>query len=127
MFFIILTNTTYNMYIILLLKVFVKEERMKYKIKDFEFSKKDLREQVYKRATKDYENLLETFENNDFDFKKLKKDILYMNACGKEEFDFDWQSLKIICENDNGKIKIKETEIYNIKTLEFLCYMTFKN
>ena len=54
MFFIILTNTTYNMYIILLLKVFIKEERMKYKMKDFEFSKKDLSEQVYKRATKDY-------------------------------------------------------------------------
>ena len=102
-------------------------ELKEFKKSDFIFSNKKLVDKIYNRAVKDFNNLWETFYDNDFSFSKLKRDILEMRVCGKGEFDFDFLSLTLTCVCDNsGKIKIKTIRVYDLKTCDFLSYMKLK-
>lgn len=102
-------------------------ELKEFKKSEFIFSNKKLVDKIYNRAVKDFNNLWETFYDNDFSFSKLKRDILEMRACGKGEFDFDFLSLTItsICDT-TGKIKIKIIRVYDLKTCDFLSFMKLK-
>lgn len=103
------------------------EELQEFKKSDFIFSNKKLVEKIYTRAVKDYNELIETFFDNDYSFSKLKRDILDMRYCGKAEYDFDFLSLTITCIcDDTGKIKIKTIRVYDLKTCDFLSYMQLK-
>lgn len=102
-------------------------ELKEFKKSDFIFSNKKLVDKIYNRAVQDFNNLWETFYDNDFSFSKLKRDILEMRPCEKGEFDFDFLSLTITCICDNtGKIKIKIIRVYDLKTCDFLSYMKLK-
>lgn len=92
----------------------------------YEFSKKTFKKEIYKKAIDDYIELLETLDDNDNSFSKLKRDIFFMRDCGKGEYDFDYQSLTLTAINNNGKIKIKTIRVFDINTDEFLCYMKIK-
>lgn len=103
------------------------EELREFTLNDFIFSSKKLTDKIYKKAVDDYNNLIETFFDNDYSFSRLKRDILEMRFCGKGEYDFDFLSLTITCIcDDNGKIVIKTIRVYDLKSCDFLCYMKLK-
>lgn len=99
---------------------------MKYKMKDFEFSKNSLKKQIYNLAVDDFDGLYEFMELDKFDFKKLD-DMVNLESHGKHEYNFEWNSLIVAIERTKDTYKIKQIEVYDLKTQEFLCYMKLKN
>lgn len=99
---------------------------MKHKTNIYEFSVKTYKKSVYDTAKDDFDDLYFGMELDKFDFKKLD-DKVYLEACGNDIYDFDWNTLKITIEQQKSTYRIIKIEVYDLKTDEFLCYMTFKN
>ena len=93
---------------------------------NFEFSKNSLKKQIYNLAVDDFDGLYELMELDKFDFKKLD-DMVNLESCGKHEYNFEWNSLIVTIEQQKNTYKIKQIEVYDLKTQEFLCYMKLKS
>ena len=92
---------------------------------DIEFSRKDLGKKVYSIAFDDIDDLYFAMQQDKFNFKKLD-DLVYLESCGKNKYNFGWNSLNVIVERTKDTYKIKDIEVYDLKTQEFLCYMKIK-
>ncbi len=99
---------------------------MKHKQNVYEFSVKTCKKKVYEIAKDDFDDLYYFMELDNFDFKKLD-DKVELESCGKGVYDFDWNSLVVTVIKQKNTYTIKEIKVYDLKTDEFLCYMTFKN
>ena len=99
---------------------------MKHKTNTYEFSVKTCKKSVYSISKDDFDDLYFGMELDKFDLKKLD-DKVYLEACGKGIYEFDWNSLRVTVKQQEKTYEITKIEVYDLKTDEFLCYMTFKN